>query len=149
MVEAGMLAYTERFGVTRRKGVVITVGQLEFARSACTEQFLHYDFFSASPATTTPSRVYLRSLETQEDAMNTYSPFQKPTSATNFIRAQIVCTYLFLSRGVYDIVDRWRRAKDGDVCGFEVMDPVTELACVRTRHDDGVNQFPCPRQHDR
>lgn len=37
---AGMLAYTERLGVTWGKGVVIAAGQLELARITSTEQFL-------------------------------------------------------------------------------------------------------------
>lgn len=71
MIGAWMLAYTERLGVTRGKGVVIAARQLELARSASTVQFLHCDFFSASSATTAPSHVYLRSLEGQEDSVNT------------------------------------------------------------------------------
>lgn len=87
IIEAGTLAYTERLGVTWGKGVVIAAGRVG---SVCAEQFLNYDFFSASSTTTTPSCIYLRSLEGQKDGMNTVQPCQNPTCATAFIKARML-----------------------------------------------------------
>lgn len=71
MIRAGMFAYTERLGVTRGKGIVIAVGQLELARSASAVQFLQCDFFGTSSVTAAPSPIYLRSLDEQENSVNT------------------------------------------------------------------------------
>lgn len=52
-----MFAYTERLGITRGKGVVIAVGQLELTRSAFTVKFLHCDFFRTASVTAAPSHI--------------------------------------------------------------------------------------------
>lgn len=50
--------------------------------------------------------------------------------------------HLFVRRGVDDVIHGGRRGENGHVSSFEMLDPVTELRPIQTRHHDGVDQLP-------
>lgn len=50
--------------------------------------------------------------------------------------------HLFVRRGVDDVIDGRRRAENGHISSFEMLDPVAELGSIQTRHHDGVDELP-------
>lgn len=50
-------------------------------------------------------------------------------------------SHLSVRRGVDDVIDGGRRGENGHISSFEMLDPITELGPIQTRHHDGVNQL--------
>lgn len=55
-------------------------------------------------------------------------------------------SYLSVRRGVDDVIHRGRRGENGHISSFEMLDPITELCPIQTRHHDGVNQLACEQE---
>lgn len=58
-------------------------------------------------------------------------------------------THLSVRRGVDDVINRGRRGENGHVSSFEMLDPVTELGPIQTRHHYGVDQLPWEERRGR
>lgn len=50
-------------------------------------------------------------------------------------------SHLSVRRRVDDVIHRGWRGENGHVSSFKMLDPITELAPIQTRHDDGVDQL--------
>lgn len=61
-----------------------------------------------------------------------------PFSTQRFFRR----AHLSLRGGVDDVIHRGWRGQNRHISSFEMLDPVTELCPIQTRHHDGVDQLP-------
>ncbi len=86
--------------------------------------------------------VKLWSLRAMEEKVNISQYLHAVSKIFNTMSKMEVIAHLFLCWSVNDVIDRGRRAENGDVSTFEILDPVIELALVQTGHDDGVYQLP-------
>lgn len=50
-------------------------------------------------------------------------------------------SHLSVRRSVDDVIHRGRRGENGHISSFEMLDPITELGPIQTRHHDGVDQL--------
>lgn len=50
-------------------------------------------------------------------------------------------SHLSVRRSVDDVIHRRRRGENGHISSFKMLDPITELGPIQTRHDDGVDQL--------
>lgn len=86
--------------------------------------------------------IKLWSLRVMEEKVNISQHLHSVSKIFNTMSKMEVIAHLFLCWSVNDVIDRGRRAEDGDISAFEMQDPVIELALVQTGHNDGVNQLP-------